>query len=301
MRYGDRGIDVENLQKVLISRGYELPQCGADGHLGDETWDALQRFSRDSALAWAPEVPFGTLDALIKKKPSPPVVAPLPLAATGEPKVPFLDLRHLQKDPHPKSKTQGHRTVRRAPSAVNAITIHQTAVKFSVTKAQVAAAGGDRQMALGRRALNVACHAMSFHDGFFVAAAPLDWYIYHGNGFNRFALGLEIDGVYPGLKGGKTWNGDPATELTDASVLAAREALRWLTENGRKAGMPIEWIDAHRQSSATRRSDPGEALWESVVLDYAVPVLGLKTRPSYIVEDGRPVPTEWDPNGVGRY
>lgn len=298
MRYGDKGTDVERLQQALIDRGYQLPEYGADGHLGDETWDAIQRFSRDMGLGWAPEVPLGTMSELLKK-PAPPVVVPPP--ATFVPSVPFIDLRDAQKDPHPKSKIQGRRTVRRSPSAITGVTIHQTAVKFSVTKAQIVSAGNDRRMALARRALNVACHAMAFHDGFFVAAAPLDWYIYHGNGFNAADLGLEVDGLYPGLKGGRTWNGDPATALTDESIAAAREALRWLVETGRRAGMPIEWIHAHRQSSATRRSDPGQELWQALVLDYAKPVLGLKTRPAYVLGDGRPVPVEWDPEGVGRY
>lgn len=298
MKYGDKGVDVENLQRVLLARGYELPTYGVDGHLGEETWDALQRFSRDRGLAWQPEVPFGSITELLKK---PSMSAPLPAGSLSAPQVPFIDLRHLQKDPHPKSKTLNNRTVRRAVSAVTGVTIHQTAVKFSVTKAQIERAGGDRRLALAKRALGVACHAMSFHDGFFVAAAPLDWYIYHGNGFNAFELGLEIDGLYSGLEGGRTWSGDPATEITNESIAAAREALRWLVESGREMGMPIEWIHAHRQSSADRRSDPGETLWREVVLDYAKPVLKLKTRPADVLRDGRPVPVEWDPEGIGKY
>jgi hypothetical protein len=299
MKYGDKGPDVESIQKSLLSRGYELPVYGADGHLGNETWDALHSFSKDSGLAWSPEVPFGTIDELKRPaKPDPDVPGP---DGPFVPTVPFLDLRDEQKDPHPKSKTQGNRTVRRAPSAVTGVTLHQTAVKFSVSSSQIAAAGGDRQLALARRGLNVACHAMAFHDGFFVATAPLDWYIYHGNGLNSYELGLEVDGLYPGLRGGSTWNGDPATIPTEASIAAAREALRWLVETGRSMGMPIEFLHAHRQSSSSRRADPGQELWEAIVLDYAVPVLGLKTRLSDVVGDGRPVPVDWDPNGLGKY
>ena len=66
--------------------------------------------------------------------------------------------------------------------------------------------------------------------------------------------------------------------------------------------MPIEFIWAHRQSSASRRSDPGQSLWQEVVLAYAVPVLGLKTQPARIWGDGRPIPVEWQPDGgVGPY
>jgi hypothetical protein len=65
--------------------------------------------------------------------------------------------------------------------------------------------------------------------------------------------------------------------------------------------MPIEYIHAHRQSSGTRRSDPGEELWQKVVLEFAVPVLGLKTEPSRVLKDGRPIPESWDLDGSGAY
>lgn len=43
----------------------------------------------------------------------------------------------------------------------------------------------------------------------------------------------------------------------------------------------------------------GDETWSA--LNYAVPVLGLKTETARTWGDGRPVPIEWDPNGVGNY
>jgi hypothetical protein len=42
-----------------------------------------------------------------------------------------------------------------------------------------------------------------------------------------------------------------------------------------------------------RRSDPGEALWKAVALDYAVAVLGLETQNTRTWGDGNPIPAAW--------
>jgi len=212
----------------------------------------------------------------------------------------FRDNRDNPPEPKRKYKRRG-KVVERDPSTIIGVTIHQTAVKYGIREYQIRAAGGDRDLALAQRALRVACHAMSFHDGFVSMTNPLTWYVYHGNGFNATELGLEIDGNYPGLIGGQTWNKKAATNTTDTSIRAAQVALRQLVEDGREMGMPIEFIHAHRQSSATRRSDPGEELWNRVVLDFAVPVLGLKTEPGHTLRKGRPIPLEWDKDGIGSY
>lgn len=218
--------------------------------------------------------------------------------------VEIIDIRQEQTNPPAmlrKFKRKNGKVVCRNPKDVTGITIHQTAVKYGVAGYQIAKANGDVRLAMCRRALNVACHVMSFHDGFVCWVNPLEWYVYHGNDFNSFELGLEIDGNYPGLIGGDTWNKKRQTEVTSDSIRAARVAVKLLFEEGKKLGMPIEYIHAHRQSSATRRSDPGEELWKKVVLEYAVPVLGLKTQPKLILRNGRPIPEEWDPDGFGKY
>ncbi|MEM7158640.1 MAG: N-acetylmuramoyl-L-alanine amidase [Myxococcota bacterium] len=286
-----------------MSRGYDLPRFGSDGHFGDECWEALQRFAKDQNIDWDPRVPAEVLTALDRPATPPPAprATPSSRGTTGVGSVKVYDLREQADSPHKKSKTVAGRTVQRRASSIDAITIHQTAVKFGVKSYQISAAGGDRDMALARRAFKVACHALAFHDGFISLAAPLRWYVYHANSLNRRSLGLEIDGNYAGLAGGRTANGRPPTPLTDKVIEASRMAVKLLMEEGRKEGCPIKYIHAHRQSSRSRRGDPGEELWRKVVLEYAVPVLGLQTEPGKTWGNGKPIPKDWDPNGVGEY
>lgn len=220
----------------------------------------------------------------------------------------IIDLTHLQTDP-PKaykkfkrvnakgrvlrSTKPGGTVVKRDPASVNSIVIHQTACEFGVSKRLLKEAGGDHDHGRHLRALGVACHVLAFNCGHVVHSSPFEYYIWHGNGFNSHTLGLEIEGRYKGL-----WKDD---QVTNDTLEAACAALKYMVEEGRKLGMPIEWIYAHRQSSATRRADPGEELFKRAVLMYAVPILGLKIDPELTVGKGRPIPVEWCPTGVGHY
>lgn len=231
--------------------------------------------------------------------------------------VPMVDMRAQQALAHKKTRVRRGRTVMRDAVAITGVVIHQTAVRYGVTEKQLRVAGGNRQLALSRRALNVACHALAFRDGFFVATHPIRHFVLHGNGFNAYTLGLEIDGCYPGLRDDPstiprredletTWGGEPDA-VTSTIVDTARAALRWLVETGRAEGCPIEHVYAHRQSSGKRKSDPGEELWARVVEEYAIPVLGLRAHHALAIDSkksgrGRPIPIQWSPaHGVGRY
>ncbi len=226
----------------------------------------------------------------------------------------FYDLRSEQDYVYPggrnKTKMRGTAPVLRDPSTITTIVVHQTAVEFGVTKRAIKASGGDVELARARRALDVACHAMVFRAGYLVAAHPLRAYVNHGNRFNDHSLGLEIEGRYPGLLDDPstaaredlktTWGGKP-TVLTDETVIIARAAIAWLVKEGRAEGMPLTDIVSHRQSNDMRRSDPGEEIWRRVVLDYAVQELGLIPKLGSPWRQGRPVPFDWDPNGIGSY
>jgi hypothetical protein len=317
VRYNDKSSKVMTVQRVLLDRGYKLPQFGADGHLGEETWDALQQYAADRGLKWEPKVPQEVVSSLI----SPYVPTTMP-APPGRPtmdvsNIRLIDLRDEQPDPPPPvrgkmklKKGRDGKIIKRAPEAIDTIVIHQTATPFSATKQAKKEWPDDPQRALAERAKGVACHVMAFKEGFLAWPNPLDWYVYHGNGFNKNSLGIEIEGRYPGLMDDPsttvredwetTWGGKP-DEVTDECVLAARAGVRLLVEEGRKMGMPIQFVVAHRQSSANRRSDPGEELWRRVVLEYAVPVLNLETMPALVLGSGRPVPKEWDLEGTGKY
>lgn len=212
---------------------------------------------------------------------------------------PPAEVRGKQKHARYVSGPKRGRVIERDPAKIDGIVIHQTACVFG------ASPGHDRH----ERAFGVACHALAFNDGTAIIANPLRWLVWHGNGFNDRSLCLECEANARGLMGdSRTVQGReaaPTIELIESS----REALRALVELGRAEGMPLRYIWAHRQSSPTRRSDPGEELWRRVVLEYAVPVLGLVTEPALTLESksakskghGRPIPLAWDPDGVGSY
>lgn len=204
--------------------------------------------------------------------------------------------------------------LKRPPHSITGVVLHQMAVEYGVSPQQVAASAGDAKLALARRALEVACHAVAFRAGFYVVAHELVDYVYHGNGFNGFSLGLEVDGRYAGLEDDpttvaredlrSTWKGPP-TKLVEQTVEAARAALRYLVEEGRRQGMPIEFLWAHRQSSGTRRSDPGQALWKALA-PWAVAELHLKveldrTFTGSKTGPGRAIPFLWDAAGTAPY
>ncbi len=127
-----------------------------------------------------------------------------------------------------------------------------------------------------------------------------DRLVWHGNGWNQGTIGIEIDGLYAGIEGDETtvWN-DPRTThreqgmtLTPEAAQAARDTARWIRET-----VPsVNVIVAHRQSSATRRSDPGQAIWQQVALQS-----GLKTANWTTLGDGLKVPREWDPASTAKY
>ena len=206
-----------------------------------------------------------------------------------------LDLPHEQ--PNPKTHSQPkHKIVRdrekrrdevfrRLPGSIDGIVVHQTATPFGVTAKQVKAAGGDGKLAKHRRALGVGAHMTVFDTGLAVLAHPLDWYVYHGHALNARSLGLEIEGLFPGKQGSKEL-------FTGVLESGAQDGLEFLVRKGRELGMPIKWIWAHRQSSMTRDSDPGEEIWKKLVLGYAVSSLGLVPQHEF-VSGGKTIPTEW--------
>jgi len=221
-----------------------------------------------------------------------------------------LDITSLQADPPKKYKKfrrvgprggvlraarPGGTAVRRNPASVIGITMHQTACTFGATRSAIRAAGGDVDTARHMRALGVPYHVLAFRDGCAVHAVPLSWHSYHGNGLNRFTLGCAVEGKYHGRrKPGRD-------ELTRETYRATCQALRYLVREGRRLGMPIEYIYAHRQSSGNRRSDPGEEIWRRCVIGYAVRKLGLRTNLGFVTGSGRTIPPQWDAAGMGEF
>jgi hypothetical protein len=203
---------------------------------------------------------------------------------------------------------KGGRVVLRDPTKIIGITLHQTACEFGLAAYQIKAARGDRRLAQARRALAVPAHVVSFEEQF-VTPCPLLALAYHGHGLNNFTYGEEIEGLYFGVAGDlKTlWTGklDRATEWTPKRRDTARAALYYIYTNGRRLGSPLEYLFAHRQSTA-KPSDPGQQVWEDIAIDFGEKELGLKPKLEYTLVDrhgrkGRPIPREWDPRSPVKY
>jgi len=207
-----------------------------------------------------------------------------------------VNLAHEQPNPpifsppHHKLTRRGKVIVRR-PDTVEGIVIHQTATPYGVTAQQLKDAGGDSLLAKHRRALGVAAHMTAFDTDFAVLGHPLDWYVNHANSLNARSLGLEIEGRFPQLMG--------TNELLTGKLLhAAQDGLEYLVQEGRRRGMPIRWVWAHRQSSMTRDDDPGQEIWQKLVLGFAGAVLGLRTQPDFVT-GGKTIPMAWRRPGKG--
>lgn len=247
----------------------------------------------------------------MKPAPAPPTLRTLPPPDEAPPAV-VVDLTAQGGDPPPLLVRDGKRryladahgrVVRRDPAHVDAVCLHQTACRFGPF-----ADAGKRHL----RALSVPIHAMAFRDGTVVLPYPVEYCLWHGNGWNARSLGLEIEGHFAGLeadprtravRGGLDgYHVEGADDLPEAALAAARRAVYELVARGRAAGMPIRYLVTHRQSSEDRRADPGQLIYREVGLAYAVAELGLEALPDAHVGSGRPVPVEWDPaHGVGRY
>jgi hypothetical protein len=286
----------------VISRDELVNAIIAEAKLADEPPEKLLEFAERIA------------DRL-RLETEPPIDATEPSIPAG---VRHFDLR-IEQDylyPHGKRKARirGGKAVRRDPKTITHLVVHQTAVEYGLSERQVRASSGDRELALARRFLEVACHVAACRSGFYVLTHPLEDFLYHGNGFNKFSIGLEIDGRYAGLEDDPstvaredlrtTWRGEP-TVLTPKTVRAAQAAIAHVVVEGRKLEMPLHTIVAHRQSSGTRRSDPGQAIWQRVVLPIAEE-LHLNVDTDAVLTStnsgrGRSVPLIWDPNGVGDY
>lgn len=214
------------------------------------------------------------------------------------------------------SKVVGGRTVVRDVASVRGIAIHQTACVFGptagppyplVVRPSAPPAPAKRHL----RALKIPAHVVAFQDGVFVQGAPLQWLLYHANALNDFTLGLECEGQFPGLlddprtpmrEDTKTFwpgGGGVPTPLTPLAVETFCDALTHLYEAGRRLGMPIEFGWAHRQSNGSKPSDPGQEVWQRVMVQHGQDVLGLKLKLTDTFRDGRPIPAAW--GGAGPY
>ncbi len=126
--------------------------------------------------------------------------------------------------------------------------------------------------------------------------------VVHGNGFNNQTVGIEVDGLYAGIEGDPrtVWN-DPNTqqremgqEVTAEAMESARQLVRWIVAEVALRGGKVGALVAHRQSSGSRRNDPGSAIWQHVALPLHAE-LGLSDGGvGFKIGTGMAIPEAWD-------
>jgi hypothetical protein len=130
-----------------------------------------------------------------------------------------------------------------------------------------------------------------------------DRLVSHGNGWNSGTVGIEIDGLYAGVEGdpATVWN-DPSTArreegmvLTSESIIATQHAIRWIVQEIMDHKGRVNALVAHRQSSGSRRNDPGSAIWKSIALPLHAELGLIDGGINFKLGDGYAIPEAWDP------
>lgn len=310
------------MKESLQRAGFLARERPVDDYLDSETWTALYLFAESRGMAWSIDA-FEEEDGVI-----PPAVrgalldpmAQLSFSAGDEegdlvfelddlPAFERIDLDAHEvfdlRDEHEFNEKKCKRKPRKLED-ITTIVLHQTGVKFGVGKKALEKFGPRK--ALHRRFYDVACHVAALTNGDVLLVNPWERYALHGHGSNRFSIGIEIEGLYPGVEDNpKTVSGSNPTELTLRTIGAARKAVQISVEECRKLGCPITKIAAHRQFHGSRISDPGQGLWREVAL-WAVENLDLSIDYDLAKENkkeprkgGRKIPRVWDPNGKVDY
>lgn len=229
------------------------------------------------------------------------------LATVSAPEPSGRQWHDLRGEPRPEKRGRSHGT--RDWSKIKGITIHQTAVDFGTNP---------------RRLLNVPVHGATLRDGSIVLLHDPRAYMWHGHSFNAQDIGIEVSCRAAGLlddprtaenesrltlwlpqsikekiAARKTTFEDELHEATDEQLEATKELVRYYVRVVEEHGGKIEFIHAHRQSSKSRVSDPGERIWKAVGI-WAQEELGLSAGPPGWSAGGLPLPDAWtgEPNGV---
>jgi hypothetical protein len=177
---------------------------------------------------------------------------------------------------------------RRSLSKVTGVCLHQTACNMGTRPARYDGTGSHVVVTGGQ--------IIWLHDWTHRVVAASGW--------NDATVSIEINGLFAGVEGDPrtVWD-DPSTPgreqamaLDERDVLATLDVLRWM-----KREIPgLRVIVAHRQASADRRNDPGEAIWRRVAIPARAEV-GLVTPNEFTLGDGLPIPNEWDDRAKAHY
>lgn len=283
LRKGSRDPHVQVVQQQLLALGFSLPRFGADGDLGDETLRAYGDFLVLEGLRTpTDDVPkaISVAGAAALER----AFAALPPAVQGGT---FFDERN--NHPHDgRSKSMPFRTW----SKVTAIVLHQTATQLGETPA---------------RWRTVPIHFGITRSGKIIQLYDLTEICNHAGPFNRWTVGIEVDGWFAGVEGrpDTLWQPRPPAakrspmNLPAAQADAARSCVKRIIDTVAANGGSITHIHPHRQSSSDRPSDPGSLIWQTVGV-WAQQTFNLSDGgKNYKIDTGRTIPEAWDPRYVG--
>lgn len=285
----DTGPHVATFQKKLLRLGMSLTRWGADGDLGGETLEAVAALFRkhgreDKEYEVVSDEELAFVDKLIA------LLDDTTLRVS--PPAKLID-RRLFAGMAGRDKDEGPRPI----TAVKGPCLHQTACYLSSSKDI-------------SRCDRVGAHFVVYPDGTVFWLHDVTRKISHGNEWNSQTYGIEIDGLFAGVEGvaATVWD-DPKTpykekagSITEAQIISTRQLIRWQHFEIARAGGHETVIVAHRQSSGSRRNDPGSKPWQEIALPM-LKELGLGDGgPGFALvgkNGGYPIPEEWDPAKKG--
>jgi hypothetical protein len=200
----------------------------------------------------------------------------------------ILDYSAQRIPTSPKVKMVGGEPVRFKPGDVTALMIHQTDCFF----------GSENQTPewCAKRALKVAAHVVVFRTGLVAVSAPLDWVVNHGNAPNPWCWGIEVEAVAEGCFADPRKR--PFKSIPLDQKVGIGRAVCLLATEAHKRGHDLRTILAHRQSSGTRRADPGYEIWPVAVAH--ANAHNIYADSAFVSRDGRMLPDVWTgfANGV---
>jgi hypothetical protein len=266
------GEHVKQLQRKLLNLRYPLPRHGADGHLGQETITALEHWWIDMDEEDAED---GIQESEIARVCADFLKVYDDVQSRDANK--FPQLVPIHGDP------ANSRGIRRW-SQINSIVLHQTACVLPT-------------LASWRPVpIHIGIPRSSGNVGKIFQLHPLTTYLYHANSLNSQSIGIEIEGNFPGLVADKSthWaKGGGPHVLGAEQIQAARQSIDWIMSEAATAGGKITYMLAHRQSSKSRRGDPGDVIWKEVGI-WAMDTYKLSDGGGgFSVGDGYRLPDQW--------